>query len=50
MRIKRTIIIPAILALSVAGSILGASSATVAAGTHATTTASALHPEVHMLA
>jgi hypothetical protein len=48
MRIRRTIIIPAILALSVAGSILGGSTASVAAGTHAVTTASAVHPMTHL--
>jgi hypothetical protein len=47
MRIKRTIIVPAILALSVAGSILGSTTASVAAGTHAVPTASAVHPLTH---
>jgi hypothetical protein len=50
MRIRRSIIIPAILALSAAGSILAgsavASAATQASGAHVAVTASSARPDV----
>ncbi len=48
MRIRRTTIIPAIMALSVAGSVLAGSAATLAASaapSAAVATASAMHPD-----
>ena len=48
MRIRRTIIIPAIMALSVAGSVLAGSAVTLAASaapSAAVATASAMHPD-----